>query len=425
MKSSKSVLILTIVLLMSVFTIFSCGKKEEEQIHEIDKKYLSESQLFALHQAIEQDPDNAENFYRRAKVYYDRQDFTKALKDIDKALELKNTESRYYLLKAKLLESKNDIPSALKNAMSADAIKSNDAETSILLSRLYFTLKDIDKGQQYLNQAALLAPYHAEIYFLKGKSAALTGDTSLAISSYFTAIKKDTINIEAYKELASIYFIKQRYDSSMVFVTNGRMIKPEDPFFYYMEGKFLDHFNLKESSINSYLNSLQLNPDFLESHKALALLYYKNGNMDGATRHFQSELKINPNSIPSNIYLSEIYEKQGRGQLAIPLFERVLTLDSTNKKAKAELERLYVLYPKPKPVVKDSVVTPTPAPDTTKKAIAPPAPKAEPVAPVKPEKPVEKTIEKKTEPKKEIKKFTPIIRNPDSSKIETRPDTVK
>ncbi|RZL39912.1 MAG: hypothetical protein EOO93_31575, partial [Pedobacter sp.] len=96
------------------------------------------------------------------------------------------------------------------------------------------------------------------------------------------------INIDSYKELASIYFREEKYDSAMIFITNGRVIRPEDPFFSYMEGKILDHLNMKESSLNSFLNSLQLDPTFVESHKELAMIYFRNGNMDEAAKYFNS-----------------------------------------------------------------------------------------------------------------------------------------
>src|SRR5438128_1973987 len=95
-----------IVLILSLCLIglhTSCRKTQEDtHIHELDKKYISESELFALNKAIENDPDEPDTYYKRAKVYLERNESKKALQDVERAIRLKSEEGRYYYLKARI-----------------------------------------------------------------------------------------------------------------------------------------------------------------------------------------------------------------------------------------------------------------------------------------------------------------------------------
>lgn len=400
-------------ILSLTLSFFSCRKEEaQEEIHEIDKKYLSESQLFALNRAIDDDPDNEENYYKRAKVYFDRDQDAKALKDIKKSLDLNNGEGRYFLLQARILESMHQFPEALESAKSAEALKVNQAEVKLFLAKIYLSLDQPALASQYLAQASNFTPYHSEIDFLKGKLAAVNGDTSRAVSHLLATLKKDTLNTGAYKELAGIFFNKHKYDSAMMFAVLGRAIEPEDPFFYYIEGRLLEQVNLKESARTSYFTSLKYDSAFADAYHALAMMHFRIQDLDRAAKYFESELRFRPDAIRSNLYLAEIYEKQNRGRQAIPLLERVLKLDSNNTKAKAALDKLYVLYPKdkaPEPVVKDTVPKPAPTPAPT------PAPKPS-IKPV-PKDTARKKVAPKPKPDTTLKKPAPKPEVPETSKV--------
>ena len=50
-------------------------------------------------------------------------------------------------------------------------------------------------------------------------------------------------------------------------------------------------------AIKHYRIALHLNPDSLEPHNNLAIIFYRNGDIKKALEHFKAALEINPNSI--------------------------------------------------------------------------------------------------------------------------------
>lgn len=400
-----SLLGIYMLLILSIPALISCGGENKDgEIQGLDQRYLSESQLFALNRAIGDDPDNAENYYKRAKVYLERNQEDKALLDIDKSIKIKNTEGKFYLLQARILESSNQLMSALQAALTAESLKANTPEVKVLLAKLYLKLNQKEKAKEYLSMAALLTPHHSDISFLAGKLAALNGDTTGAIRYCMESLQKDGSNVESYKELSTLYFNKAKYDSAMIFVSRGRSIEPENAFFYYMDGRLCEHFQLKQAAKASYLNSIKFDSSFSEGYRALALIAYKEEDHYNAAKYFEKELTYNPNSLKSAALLAEIYEMQNRGQLAIPLWERIFASDTTNVKAKASLDRLYVLFPKkvaPAPlkdsVKKETESMPVPAPDAAKKPASKPVVKDTVVNKTKPV-PRDTTTVRRTKP---------------------------
>ena len=410
-------------LLLTVFVYTACSEKTEDKIYEMDKKYLSESQLFALHQAIENDPDNSEHYFKRSKIYFEREDFTKALKDINQAIRFKEGEGKYYFLQAEIFYKLRDFTSAIKSAQTAEAYKLKDAEVKIILAKSYLANKDKVEAQKYLDQAIAFTPYHSDVFYLKGKIFAENGDTSSALINYFSALKADTNNIDVYKELSSIYYIRNKMDSAWVFLSAGRSINPDDAYFYSLEGKFLERANLKEAAKNFYQTAIKYDSTFSEAYNRLAMIYYRDKDSARAEKYFLKELKYTPYSLKSNLLLAEIYEKQNRAQLTIPLFERILTIDSTQKDVRKKLDKLYVLYPPVKEEVKvDSLDKNMLLADTTKKVVSSPSDTARRRPPPKPSA---KKLSNTKDSSKEMRNFVPLITNPDSTKIEVKPDSIK
>jgi len=427
---------------------------DDQKMHEMDKKYLSESQLFALNKAIESDPDEPENYFKRAKVYYERHEELKALGDINKAIKFKNNEGKFFFLKSQIFFYLNQVDSALIAARTAENLNVNNAEIKILLSRLNLEKGNKEESQKYLTEAEASTPQHPEVLFLKGKSLSVQGDTAAAIPYYFAAMKKDTNYADVYKELSAIYFNKKKYDSALVFVAAGKLADSEEPFFEYQEGKVFEYLHLKSASKAYYLSALKLDSTFSLAYNALGKMYHQEGSDVQASYYFAKELSYNPSNIPSNLLLAQIYEKQNRGDLAIPLLERILKKDTANKIVKTNLEKLYGAFPDRRPKViedttskksthfdtlerskattvvkKDTVKKSTPVikKDTVKKTT--PVIKKDTVKKTNPV--TKKDTVKKTSPvkpkevNKENKVFIPKISNPDSTKIEKRPDSLK
>jgi tetratricopeptide (TPR) repeat protein len=374
-----------------------------------------EPQITYLNSLIEDDPENSEYFFQRAKVYYDAYKYNEALNDINQAIYLDSNEELYYDLQARIYHRLGKLNLALTTAHRAESYKNDDPELFLLLSRLYWESKDLGKAQQYLAKARQLAPMHSEVFVLQGIFDSAKGDTSAAVKAYRKALAQDAENTKSYQELAKIYFARNNEDSAMYYVLEGRSVSPGNPFFTYFEGVILDARGLKHSSERAYRNAVQMDSSFFPAYYRLGVNAYNTGNYTEAQKYFLPLSDKPEFSLNANLYIAEILEKRGQGAKAVAYYESVQSEDSTNEKAKEALTRLYKLYPPvvvPRPKPDSAVHIPKPAPvDTVKPAPAPKVPKVESQ---KDTTRVKKPKATGSQDTARVKKNTPIIKKTDS-----------
>lgn len=304
-----------------------------------------EPQLTYLNGLIEDDPENPEYYFQRSKVFFDVHKYNDALKDINQAIYLESNEELYYELLARIYQKMGKTSLALNTAHRAESYKNDDPELFLLLSRLYWEIKDLGKAQQYLAKAKQLAPMHSEVSLLQGIFDSAKGDTTAAVKAYRAALVQDPENAKPYQELAKIYFARNKEDSAMFYVLEGRAINPNNPFFTYFEGVILDSKGLKTSSLRAFRKAIQMDSTFFPAYYRLGVDAFNAGSYTEAQTYF-TPLSDKPEfSLNSNLYIAEILEKTGQSAKAVPYYENVKSEDTTNVKAKEALTRLYKLYP--------------------------------------------------------------------------------
>jgi len=76
-------------------------------------------------------------------------------------------------------------------------------------------------------------------------------------------------------------------------------VNPDDAQAYFLLGEIFRQRGWKNdaaAAINNYEKSISLNPSFAESHKAMGLIHYKDGEKRRAKKYFESCLLLSPNT---------------------------------------------------------------------------------------------------------------------------------
>lgn len=206
----------------------------------------------------------------------------------------------------------------------------------------------------------------------------------------------------------------------------------------------MEQLNMKSAARAFYSDALKYDSSFYDAYKSLAMMSYKEGDKATAAKYLEKELKYNTKAVNSVLLLSDLYQELNQGYLAVPYLQRVAQTDTANAKIKMRLEKLYELYPETKPKVEvkpDSVSKPvtktvvrrdtsrsvskTPAMDTVSKTAPQPVKKdtikkLPVINPVKADTLTKKKRNRAARDSTRKRGFIPIIRNPDSTKIERR-----
>src|SRR5690606_24538594 len=109
---------------------------------------------------------------------------------------------------------------------------------------------------------------------------------------------------------------------------------------YHQLGKSRQDQNLLRQAEEVYHQCLDLQPDHVECHRALAVLLVETGRPDSAFTLLERWAKSNPKLADARIELARLYEEFGDTTLAQRHLIEALNVDAGNARAWAALARL-------------------------------------------------------------------------------------
>ncbi|MCX7551038.1 tetratricopeptide repeat protein [Xanthomarina sp. F2636L] len=163
------------------------------------------------------------------------------------------------------------------------------------LETMLYTNADFSSGRMQLGD-----------YYLQ------TNDVKTAIKHYRAAIKKDSLFIPAYSNLASSYSINNQPDEALKILNLLVSKSPETARPYYLRA--LIYFELKQNSLaledlNKAISLEPTNPRYLYN---LATYYYQNKSFNESEKIINQALKIEANNPDFKFLLALIYQEQGK-----------------------------------------------------------------------------------------------------------------
>ena len=115
---------------------------------------------------------------------------------------------------------------------------------------------------------------------------------------------KDTIKFQSNMSRIMLENARLDLQQGKFFIAQSTVKKylnlnPDDAQAYFLLGEIFRQRGWKNDSvaaINNYEKSISLNPSFAESHKAMGLIHYKDGEKRRAKKYFESCLLLSPNT---------------------------------------------------------------------------------------------------------------------------------
>ena len=337
-----------IVFFLGMF-LFSCEQKQNRgDIPSLDytlhpDKY-NESMLGKLNQAIEDDSDNPDLYYRRGKMYAEYRNYQQAEEDINRALDYDRYNSGYLYYKAFLLKELGLFSEALDYGQQALRQGNTSPDTYVLLAELSTTLGDIQRSEEYTLKALNVAPHNAEVLYFDAQRDFRKGDTLAGIMKLRKAIERKPEYGAAYASMASVYINQRREDSALVYIVKGMKAAVDLEALYYYHGKVLERNGYKEAALTAYESAVASDSTYLPGLATLGMHYYATGMEDKARRCLERYVRRSDRNIQVNTLLADIAEKRGKGEEAIYYYELVVRQDSSNVNARNSLSGLYEKY---------------------------------------------------------------------------------
>ena len=318
---------------LSIFLLIACNNNEKKIVEQAKEQIIdttSNEQVLAfkeINELIKNDVNNTSLYLKRARLYQKYGAVPKAIQDLDRAISVDSLIPEFYLLKAELLKSQDKLNEAKEVLDKCMFVDNKNVPARIELGWLALIAKNYKQALDYADAALKRDIYASEAYFLKGMIFIEKKDTSLAISSFKTAVEQENDYYDAYIQLGILHLYKKGKLSEGYF-KNALRIKPKslealyNIGFYYQEvGEYTKaietyheilaiqefrepYFNLGyihqeylsayEEAIGFYTKAIEVEPKYIDAYYNRGLCYEKIKNKAKAKADFQEVLKLNP-----------------------------------------------------------------------------------------------------------------------------------
>lgn len=257
-------------------------------------KTLNSPELKVISQKILDDPNNADLYNERARIYLSLKRNEEAVSDAKRAIRIDSTKAEYYLTEADIFFAANETRNS-KDAMELVVKKfPTNTEGLLKLGELYYLVKQYDNAFAKINDALKVNVNLSKAYYLKGSIYKETGDTAKAISSLETAIEQDNKNYGAFLDLGLIYGARKN-TIALEYFENAISINPERTDGLYAKAKLLQDLNKTDEAIalyNRILKADSLHEFSLYNIGAIELDVKKDAK--AALEHFTKAINANP-----------------------------------------------------------------------------------------------------------------------------------
>lgn len=330
--------------LLIIFSVFVLSCKDKPPINSPIMEFKSD--LDSLNKLLEKEPKNANALAKRAKTLYKNGEFELALNDLNQKMAISATDEDYYL-KGNILFSNLQIKNNAENANNAYRLciqeNPDNANCYVKLGQIQQLLNNFDECIQLVDSALMIDKQLPNAYFMKGLTFELRrakNDSTLAISSYQTAIELDPNFYDAYMRLGNLHAGKK--DSLAIqYYKSAISLQPERIEAHYNLAIYLQNSERFEDAMNRYNRILEIdprsflalfnqgymllvfadqyeeaavkfsqsilnNPEYTEAYHNRGLCYNNLGRYPEARSDFKKALQLNPDFDLSAIQLNEI-----------------------------------------------------------------------------------------------------------------------
>lgn len=344
------------ILLVAVFVgCKETPQKENETENLPDIQEVGNSTLDDINQEILENPDSPNGYYKRAYYYKEQNDFTKAIADINRALNLTPEVPALTYFKADILFNQAGFeknPTLYEQAeiylLETIKMDSTLVEAQVLEGRINMGKPNFEKAMANFNAALRNDKFHAPAYFYKGMTFELMGEREKARSSYLTAIETDGSYYDALHHLANL-MASDNDEKALTYYDAALDLKPNSYEARRNKGLLLIKLEEYQAARNCFNYILTLDPQneecyfnigntYVASYRDDMPQFSKDTTIQKAIDNFEQASTLNPNYVDALYNLGWMYEFKSDKNKAISYYQQVLVIEPYHEPTLAALK---------------------------------------------------------------------------------------
>lgn len=338
MKNPLLIKFISLSLILSLFLV-SCKKEVKRFIDPEDTNYSADIRFIS--KAINKNPDNAENYYKRANTFFFEDNYKEALLDIKVAIELSPENGYYYFKQGEFYMAGDtaDAKSAEKSYLKAIELEPTLEEARMRYGVLLFAKQRYPETVEQMKKALEINPSNADALFFLGMVNKETGDTAKAIERFQETANTNSTYFNAYMQLALLY-LQSDQDMALRYVDNALRIDDFSDEALYTKGLILQNKGEMELSKGFYKKTIESNPGHRLAYYNLAFIESQQNNLNQALVHLGRLIEVDPEYAVAYHFRGAIFMEFKNKEKALMDLEKALKLDPNNEEIKMDLDKL-------------------------------------------------------------------------------------
>lgn len=320
--------------------IAGCGNKSEKEgkIPDLptENTYSDAVKLKAFTDAINANPTDPENYFRRGSLHLEMGSLKPAYDDALRASALDSNQGKYYLLLAKVFVKLPNLTEAEVAVNKAVQKGLNTPELFVTKGQVSYIKKDYGKAIESLNAALKIAESYAPAYLYKGLVYAETGDTAKAISNLQTAIEQSPDQVDAYNKLAAINMARKKYDLAKNYLTSAVRFAPSDAFVFINLGDLYLAQKQLDTAEAYYKKAAFFEPELYAPYMKLGSLAAQQKKWIDAIKAFEKAVQYAGSDPLPVYYYAKALENDGQLNQAVSEYQKLIAAN-TEYEAEAQL----------------------------------------------------------------------------------------
>lgn len=315
------------VILVSVLT--SC-KQDGAKVAQVQSGQTAE---------VLPEPETAEQYYMRAQSYYEKQDYDKAIADLEKAIKFEEPKAAYYHLLSDCNLDYYRSKDALINMEKAAKLFPKNIPTWLKLSETQLILKQYEPAMLSVAQVMALDPDHPEAHFMKGMVFRAMGEVDRAINAFQSTTEINPELTQAWL-FAGQLFEEKDMDIALDYYNGAINSDPKNTTALHSKAFYLQNHGKDMEAISIYRKIAGIDKNYVDAYLNTGILYMTMDSLDKAMEQFNIMVGVKPQNHLPYYYRGLIYDARGDISAARSQFQNCLNLKSDFTKAKKAMSNL-------------------------------------------------------------------------------------
>ncbi len=285
--------------------------------------------LKELQKALELDPNYKEAHTAMGFIYSDMGQSDDAVQVFKKVISIDNNSPEAWNNLGLMLARSEKYKEAIKTFEDAIARNPKTATFYNNLGNVYYELGQFSQAMQVFQTAVELDPSYAESYHRLGIDKNTAGNMEVAMKRLEEAAKSGKNKAKVAYDMGTLYAKQELHDKAIKSFQDATRLDGRFEAAYMAMGFAYERKGDLQKALETFAQVITLNPQSAKIHNTVGLIYDKLRLYKQAIKEYRIAIQLEPSYANAHFILGQVYENKGIMEKAVAEYEKFVRIHET------------------------------------------------------------------------------------------------